>query len=78
MQRNAEVGLFTKPSFVIPFFFTIDAAAILLAIHSQAFRFLDTLFPPLTKIMVVKSYSHRFADRLAYGFYLLVFLEFTV
>jgi hypothetical protein len=63
---------------IVAFFFAVNAAAIGLSIHAQPSGFVNTGFPPVSKILVIKGYAHRFSHGLANGSDLVVLLEAAV
>lgn len=60
------------------FFFTVNASAILLTVHTQGFRSGNPLFPPLPEILIIKPYTHRLCHILCNGLNQFVLLKFTV
>jgi len=75
-QLNHNITL--KLCFKIPFFFTVDAAAVLLPVHLQAFGRLDTRFPSGPEIIIVEWNTNGFADRLTDRPDPVMILEFAV
>ena len=58
--------------------FTVNAAAVLLAIHCQILGCVDTFFPSRAKILIKKRYAHGAANGFANRFDPVMLLEFAV
>lgn len=63
---------------IITILFTIDAPAVLLAIHAPTTGFINSRFPPISKILVEKGDTDGFANGFADGLNLIMLLEATV
>lgn len=72
------VFVFSRELFVVSVLFTVDAAAVLLAIHLQAFRLFYSLFPSFPEIPVHEFYPLFFSDGLGRFTDELVVLELAV
>jgi hypothetical protein len=63
---------------IVAVFFAVNAAAIGLSIHAQPSGFVNTGFPPVSKILVIEGYAYRFSHGLANGSDLVMLLEAAV